>query len=101
MKVNEQYAWKLCPQGEPNGAGAPAEGDTSPLPGLAHANVLILWDGYLVCALFESVVASQLSPPVGEQGKQDFTQRPSAERLPAEAGRSRVGPDMKENGASL
>jgi hypothetical protein len=57
--------------------------------------------GHFVCALFETVVASQLSPPVGEQGKQDFTRRPSAERLPVEAGRSRVGPDLKENGASL
>ena len=67
----------------------------------AYANLLILWDVHFVCALFETVVASQVSPPVGEQGKQDFTWRPSAERLPVEAGRSRAGPDLKENGASL
>jgi len=48
----------------------------------AYANLLILWDVHFVCALFETVVASQVSPPVGEQGKQDFTWRPSAERLP-------------------
>jgi hypothetical protein len=42
--------------------------------------LLILLDGLFVCAFFETVVTSQLSPPVGEQGKQDFTRRPAAER---------------------
>jgi hypothetical protein len=105
------------------------KGDTSPLRGLAYGNSPFAYANVfaasslrcfcaqrggipvrvcepvdsvgcqVVCALFETVVASQLSPPVGEQGKQDFTRRPSAERLPAEAGRSRAGPDLKENGA--
>jgi hypothetical protein len=34
---------------------------------LAYANLLILWVGHFVCALFETVVASQVSRPVGEK----------------------------------
>jgi hypothetical protein len=48
----------------------------------------------VVCAIFETVVASQVSPPVGEQGKQDSTRLPSAERLPVKQGGPRV-PDLK------
>jgi len=98
-------------------------GDTSPLRGLGYANVAVcnvnafapsgLWrfrtgrvlaplanaNVLILCALFETV-GIPISPPVGEQAKQDFTWRPSAERRPVEAGRLRVGTHLRENGAS-
>jgi hypothetical protein len=120
----------LCSPKLPRRWRAGKRGDTSPLRGLAYANaafayanvfasnwlqrkqrrpaaapfananVLILWGWADFCAIFEIGVVSQVSPPAGEEAEQDLTRRSSAERLPLEAGRSHVGPDLKENGAS-